>query len=139
MAGRKQKNVSGKSKNISRSKIGKRNKQRGNSYERKLINELKEITGNENLCSSRADSKNLDNMKIDISDPDNVLSFYVQAKATQAVPQIKKINAEVGLKDKPLVIFWNAQEPREHNQISVGEYTILSKEFFYDLIKLLYK
>lgn len=74
-------------------------------------------------------------MKIDIADPNNVLPFYCQIKATQATPQIKKLNEEVGKKDKPLVIFWNAQEARDKKQISVGEYCILPKEFFYTLLK----
>lgn len=121
-----------------RRSIGTLNRTRGQNYERKLVNELKEITRNENLCTSRSESKKLDNAKIDIADPDSVLCFYVQAKATQAIPPIKKINDEVGLKDKPLVIFWNAQEARETKQISKGEYCILPKSFFYELIKPLY-
>lgn len=123
--------ISGSSKIRRRNK---RNRQRGNNYEVKLVNELKEITGNENLCTSRSESKNLDNCKIDICDPDNVLDFYLQAKCTQAIPQIKKINNEVGKKDKPLVIMWNAQELREKNQVSVGEYAIMPKELFYQLL-----
>lgn len=113
--------------------IGARNKSRGNSYERKIINELKELTGDNELCSSRSESKNLDNMKIDVSDPNNSLPFYIQIKCTQQVPAIKKINDEVGLKDKPLIIMWNAQEAREKKQVSVGEYVILPKNLFYEL------
>lgn len=44
-------------------------------------------------------------MKIDISDPDSVLPFYVQCKKTQNLPPIKKLNEEVGKKDKSLAIF----------------------------------
>ena len=44
--------------------------------------------------------------------------------------QLKKLNSEVGRKDKPLVIFWNAQEKREVNIVSVGEYVIFPKEYF---------
>lgn len=119
--------------------IGARNRARGNGYERRLVNELKEITGNDKLCTSRSESKNLDNAKIDIADPDGVLPFYVQAKATKAVPAIKKIFDEVGKKDLPLCIFWNAQESRETKQISKGEYCIIPKSFFYELIKPLFK
>lgn len=119
--------------------IGARNRTRGQEYERKLVNELKEITGNNNLCTSRSESKNLDNMKIDIADPDKVLPFYVQAKATKAVPTIKKIFDEVGKQDLPLCIFWNAQESRTTKQISKGEYCIIPKSFFYDLIKQFYE
>lgn len=77
----------------------------GNRYELKIIKELKDITGDENLASSRSESKQLDNDKIDIYDPNNTLDFYIQCKATQNVPQIKKINEEVGRVDKPLAIF----------------------------------
>lgn len=117
---------------------GKRNRTRGHSYERKIVNELKEITGNNNLSTSRQASKQLDDMKIDVSDPDNVLPFYVQIKCTQSVPQIKKLNSDVGKKDKPLVIFWNSQEHREQKQVSVGEYVILTKKSFYNLMKFMY-
>jgi len=118
----------------SRSSIGKRNRQRGHSYECKIVKELKEISNNENLTTSRNESKKLDDMKIDIADPDGILPFYSQLKSTQSIPQIKKLNEEVGKKDKPLVIFWNAQEMREKKQISVGEYCILPKDLFYDLL-----
>ena len=121
-------------KDLNKKIIGKRSRNRGHAYERKIVNELKNITGDEDLCTSRSESKKLDDMKIDIADPNNTLSFYCQIKSTQQTPQIKKINLEVGKKDKPLVIFWNAQESRDAKQISVGEYFILPKEFFYKLI-----
>lgn len=123
---------------MEKSKIGKRNRQRGHSYELKIIKELKEITKNENLCSSRSESKKLDDAKVDIFDQDKILPFYCQIKATQSIPQVKKINEEVGLKDLPLVIFWNAQEARDKKQISVGEYCIVPKQLFYDLLSLKY-
>ena len=51
--------------------------------------------------------------------------------------KVKKINEEVGYKDKPLAIFWNIQEKKEGNVniTSCGEYVIIPKEFFYQLIK----
>lgn len=73
-------------------------------------------------------------MKIDVSDPNNSLDFYVQCKSTQNTPSIKKLNDEVGKKDKPLAIFWNAQEKREVNCVSAGEYVIIPKSYFYKLI-----
>lgn len=115
---------------------GSYSKNKGSAYERKLVNELKEITGDTELCTSRSESRKLDNDKVDIADPNNVLDFYVQAKSTQSIPSIKKLNSEVGRKDKPLVIFWNAQEKREVNIVSVGEYVIFPKEYFYELLKL---
>jgi hypothetical protein len=76
-------------------------------------------------------------MKIDIADPDNILPCYIQTKKTQTTPSVKKINAEVGKKDKPLCILWNIQEKKEGNTniTSQGEYAIIPKEFFYELLK----
>lgn len=112
-------------------------KQKGNTYERQIVNELKELTGNENICTARSESKKLDDMKIDISDPDNAIPCYIQTKKTQSTPSVKKINAEVGLKDKPLCIIWNIQEKKEGNTniTSNGEYAIIPKDFFYELLK----
>ena len=122
----------------SKPSIGKANRRRGQNFEVKIVKELKQITGDEDLCTSRSESKRLDDQKIDIADPNNTLPFYCQMKSTQATPQIKKLNAEVGKKDKPLVIFWNAQEARDKKQISKGEYCILPKELFYKLLTKFY-
>lgn len=118
---------------------GAYSKTKGNKYELKIVKELKELTGDNDLCTSRSESKKLDDAKIDIADPNGILDFYVQCKATKNTPSIKKINDEVGKKDKPLAIFWNAQENREVNIISVGEYVIIQKNFFYDLLKIKYE
>ena len=120
------------------SSIGKRNRRRGHNYECKIVKELKEITGDDALCTSRSESKRLDDMKIDIADPNGVLPFYCQMKSTQSMPQIKKLNSEVGKTNKPLVVFWNAQEMKEKKQISLGEYCILPKKLFYDLLRVMY-
>jgi len=76
-------------------------------------------------------------MKIDISDPDNVLPCYIQTKKTQSLPAVKKINSEVGKKDKSLCIMWNAQEKKEGNVniTSCGEYAIITKDLFYTLLQ----
>lgn len=118
---------------------GSKNRRRGHSYERKIVQELKKITGNNNIKTSRAESRTLDDAKIDVADIDNVLPCFFQIKATQSIPSIKTINAEVGIKTKPLCIIWNAQEKRQEKQISVGEYAIIPKEFFYNLLQKLYE
>lgn len=76
-------------------------------------------------------------MKIDINDEDGVLPCYIQTKKTQTTPSVKKINEEVGKIDKPLCILWNIQEKKEGNVniTSCGEYAIIPKEFFYELVK----
>ena len=120
---------------------GAYSKTKGSAYERQIVNELKELTNNENLCTSRSDSKKLDDMKIDISDPDNILPCYIQTKKTQTTPSVKKINAEVGKVDKPLCILWNIQEKKEGNIniTSQGEYAIIPKSFFYELLTYYYQ
>ena len=101
---------------------------------------MKEITGNESLCTARSESKKLDDMKIDIADPDGILPCYFQTKKTQTTPSVKKINAEVGKVDKPLCIIWNIQEKKDGNIniTSQGEYAIIPKKFFYELLELYY-
>lgn len=76
-------------------------------------------------------------MKIDINDEDGVLPCYFQLKKTQNTPSVKKINKEVGKVDKPLCILWNAQEKKEGNVniTSAGEYALITKDFFYELLK----
>ena len=115
---------------------GAYSKNKGNAYERQIVNELKELTGNPNISTSRSESKKLDDMKIDISDIDRVLPCYFQLKKTQNVPSIKKINSEIGKTDLPLCILWNVQEKKEVNCVSAGEYAIIPKAFFYELLKL---
>lgn len=110
---------------------------KGSNYERQIVNELKELTGSENISTSRASSKKLDDQKIDINDEDGILPCYFQLKKTQTTPSVKKINDEVGKIDKPLCILWNIQQKKEGNVniTSGGEYAIIKKEFLYVLLK----
>lgn len=119
--------------------IGKKNRRRGHAEETRAVRKLKEITKDDALCTSRSESKNLDDKKIDIADPNNILPFYCQIKATQQMPQVKKLNAEVGLKDKPLAILWNAQEMKDKKQVSVGRYWIIPEDLFYNLLTKYYE
>ena len=120
---------------------GAYSKNKGSSYEREVVKELKEITGDLDICTSRSDSKKLDDMKIDISDPNNSLPCYFQLKKTQTTPSVKKINNEVGKVDKPLCILWNSQELKEGNIhiTSGGDFAIIPKNFFYALLKTFIK
>jgi len=108
---------------------------KGHNYERKIIKELTEL-GFKGLKSSRSESKNLDNAKIDIAETEDKLPCYIQCKNTQNTPSVKNINEEVGYKDKPLAILWNIQEKKETNCVSLGEYAIIPKQLFYEFISL---
>lgn len=90
----------------------------------------------DSLVSSRSESKRTDDAGVDIVDPQNKLFFYVQCKNTQATPNSKLIET-CKLKDKPLVIFWNKQVKKEKNCVSEGEFVILKKELFYQMLKMI--
>lgn len=115
---------------------GAYSRQKGNAYELKIIKELTAL-GYDDLRSSRSESRSLDNDKIDIAQLDtakNELPFYVQCKATQTTPSISKIIEACPRKDKPLVIFWNKQIKKAVNICSDGEFIMLTKEYFYELV-----
>lgn len=112
-----------------RSMKASQNKRKGNGYELKIIHELTDL-GFEGLKSSRSESKNLDNAKIDIADTLGVLDCYIQCKRTKNSPNIESISEACPLKDKPLVIFWNKESDRQQN----NEYVYMPKEYFYKLL-----
>jgi hypothetical protein len=116
-------------------------KNKGSAYERQIVNELKELLLIDDLATSRANNKKLDAQKIDIYDEGGTMPCYIQLKKTQNTPSVKKINEDVGLKDKPLCILWNIQEKKEGNVniTSCGEYAIIPKDFFYTLLKTYYE
>jgi hypothetical protein len=60
----------------------------------------------------------------------------VQCKATKVTPSISKIIKDCPRKDKPLIIVWNKQINKEVNMASDGEYVMMTKEYFYELVKL---
>ena len=108
----------------------KKSRRKGNSYELQIINELSDI-GFTGLKSSRSESKNMDNNKVDICDSNNELSCYIQCKNTQSSPNIEKISKECPLKDKPLIICWKKSSSctKEH------EYVLMPKKYFYHLLE----
>lgn len=117
-------------------KGGKYSKQKGSNYELKIIHELESL-GYEGLKSSRSQSKNLDNAKVDIAETIDKLPFYAQVKCTKNTPNYFKIQEECPLTDRDLVLFWNRQEVKDGqvNMSSRGEVVFVPKELFYKLLK----
>lgn len=111
------------------------NKRRGNKFECKIVKELKELGFD--VVTSRSESKNLDDKKVDIFDKENILP-YIQTKLTQSTPNYFQISSECPLKDKPFVIIWSKTVPTERTFRSVGEVAIVPKDYFYTLIKHYY-
>lgn len=107
---------------------------KGNNYERKIVKELNELGFN--TGTTRNNSKQQDNNKIDIYDYDGTLPCKIQLKKTLATPSYFKIRSESTVNPKEFVLFWAKQEKGETNFKTVGEAVILDKAFFYKLLKL---
>lgn len=110
----------------------KRSKQKGSKLELDIIHKLNEI--GYNTVSSRSNSKNLDNMKVDVDDLDGRLPIYVQCKATQSTPSYFKIREECPLKDKFFTVIWKRQDKEGGN--SPGTCAIIPIEMLWDYLKL---
>ena len=112
----------------------KRNKARGSDYERVIAQELRDL-GFSGVVTSRAESKSMDDKKVDLIDKEEKLPFYPQLKATIKTPDYFGIQKECPLKDKPFVIFWKKIKPTTSTFRSDGEVIMIPKDFFYELIK----
>ena len=110
----------------------KKSRRKGHKYELDIIHELTEL-GFKGLKSSRSESRNLDNAKVDIAETEDHLSCYIQCKATANTPNIEKISEECGYKDRPLAIFWKKQKIEAGTKCP--EFVLIPKEYFYSLIK----
>lgn len=115
---------------VRRSKQASKSRNKGKKYELDIIHELTDL-GYRGLKSSRSESKNLDNAKIDIAETEDKLPCYIQCKATSNTPNIEGIMEACPYKDRPLVVFWKKQKVNARQP----EFVMLPKEFFYRLIK----
>ena len=97
--------------------MAKRNKSKGSSLELEIVHKLNDI--GYNTCSSRSNSKVLDNAKVDICDLDGRLDCYIQSKCTQSFPSYFKIREECPLKDKSFHLVWKKQEKDGSNSPGV--------------------
>ena len=110
----------------------KRSKQKGSQLELDVIHKLNEI--GYNTVSSRSNSKNLDNAKVDVDDLIGNLPVYIQCKATQTTPSYFKIEEECPLKDKDFVVVWKKQDKdggQSPRTVSIAPISIL-----YDYLSL---
>lgn len=114
-------------------KSPKYSRTKGNSYERKIVNELNSLGFN--VGTTRNNSREQDADKVDIYDIDGTLPCKIQLKCTQATPAYFKIRDQSSCDPEKFVIIWSKQEKRDINIISKGEVVMLPKRFFYDLIK----
>lgn len=114
-----------------RSKIAKRNRNKGNGFELEIIKALKSI-GFTGCVSSRSQSKRTDDNKIDIMDLDDKLPCNIQTKFTQNTPNYFSIRDKCTDKSKPFTVIWKKSGVDGHN--SPGTVAIIPVEYFYELL-----
>ena len=112
--------------------MAKQNKRKGSSLELDVVHKLNDI--GYNTCSSRSNSKVLDNAKVDICDLDNRLDCYIQCKATQSFPSYFKIREECPLKDKNFHLIWKKQDKEGGN--SPGTVAVIPVEDYWEYLSL---
>ena len=112
-----------------RSYQAKKSKNKGSGWEAEIVNHLKEI-GYEDVCRAAAESRNLDNSKVDIA---GSTECAIQAKHTQNLPNYFKIR-EACPDPRPLAIFW--KKSADLGSISDGTVAVVDLDFFYELLKV---
>lgn len=105
--------------------IGKTNRNKGNSYERSIAKEWRDL-GWDKTVTARSESKNKDNEKVDLcyTEP-----FNVQCKNSIRSVNYSKILSEMPNDSNVNVVF---------HKFKSNQYVILKKEDFYNLIKKSY-
>jgi len=112
--------------------LGKRNRQRGNEYERRIAKELNDIGFQ--VVTSRSESKRADDNKIDLIDLSNKLPVQLQLKRVTSTPQYFKIREESTVPNRNFALLWNKQKNVNGRFMSEGEVVLIDKEMFYQLI-----
>ena len=100
---------------------------RGNSYERQLAREFREL-GWTDCVTARAESRNTDAKKVDLM---NTTPFSVQAKCKNNFGSPVNILSEMPKDSNYNVVFQKV--------VSKGEYVTMAKADFYELLKMLKK
>ena len=119
-----------------RSYQAKKSRSKGASWEREVINRLKEI-GFTGCVTSRGESKKVDNNKIDIIDTEGKLPINIQCKQYQNTPSYFTIRDACTDKTKPFVVMWKKYP--EGGENSKGAIAMVDAEYFYYLLSLTQK
>lgn len=107
------------------------NRNRGNNYEREIVNRFKQI-GFDRACTSRAESRNMDAKKVDLC---NIEPWRVQVKnLSKLVDYVKVLDSMPKEEDGINVICHKKTRKRQKNFVVEGEYVIINLEDFFDLL-----
>jgi hypothetical protein len=114
-----------------------RNRSAGHGLERSIVKELKEL--GYDAVTSRAESRNMDNRGIDIFSPpycSNPLPVHIQCKNTVINPHYEDLlTSELLPNDKPTVVVHRKTKKANTRFVTQGDYVIIRKNDFYNLIK----
>lgn len=113
----------------------KKSKSKGKDLEYDIVENLKRI-GYSNVCRSAAESKMLDNMKVDIADPSGELEVAIQAKHYTNFPNYFKIKEECP-DPRDFVLIW--KKSAEGGSISKGTVAVMDVNLFYKLLENYHK
>ena len=115
--------------------MANRNRTAGNNFERKIVNELKEL-GFEDVVTSRAESRNMDNKGVDIFGHN--FPYYIQCKNSKTYQKLHElITSELLPTDKPTLVFQRKTRKANTKFVTEGDYVSMKKEVFYEILKQL--
>ena len=114
-----------------RSYQAKKSKNKGAFFEVEVVKALNDM-GYE-TCRAAAESKSLDNMKIDIADLKGDLEIAIQCKNTQNLPNYFKLR-ESCPDPRPFCLLW--KKVAEVGSISEGSVAVIDLNFFYKLLEI---
>ena len=105
-------------------------RRKGHNYERQICREFKDL--GYDAKTTRQESHTLDSLGVDVlvNAP-----YHIQCKSTSQTFNYSKFYVDYNALDKPIIIFHKQTKKANMNFVSQGEYVIMKKELFYDLIK----
>ena len=119
---------------ISLKMANNRNRTAGHNLERDIVNEIKTL--GYNVVTARAESRNMDNKKVDVFSPlgvDNSLPYYIQCKNSKSRPNYHDLITTMPQDRIPIVIHRQTHKANTRF-VTDGDYVIMRKEDFYNLI-----
>lgn len=115
--------------------MANRNRTAGNNFERKIVLELKEL-GFDDVVTSRAESRNMDNRGVDIFGMN--FPYYIQCKNSKTYQKLHElITSELLPTDKPTLVFQRKTRKANTKFVTEGDYVSMKKEVFYEILKQL--
>jgi hypothetical protein len=115
--------------------MANRNRTAGHNYERLVTKELNKYYS---VVTARSESRNKDNLGIDIFDTSGEMPFHVQCKVSMGLSS-SKINELLNRGDgkRPMVVFHKHVEKKGERFLPKGEYVYMDKKFFYFFLEKL--